>query len=355
MIRCFQFLTMILLVITLSGCNQGLPDPTSQEEPSSSDDRPTVAYITNGIASFWDIAEAGALKAGQDFDVEVLVHMPPNGIDDQKRMLEDMITLGVDGVAVSPINSANQLDILNQVAENTTLITHDSDAADSNRELYIGMSNYDAGRICGELVQSATADIEGTISLMIFVGRLGQDNARERRQGLIDQLMGRDSDSTRFDEPGQIIKNDRYVILGTRTDDFDFSKCKAHAEDSITTYPELNCMVGLFAYNPPQMLEAITSADKLGEIRVVGFDEDPATLQAITDGTCYGTVVQNPFEYGYQSVKVLSQVARGEVTFEDMDDFMDIPARKITHENVTPFWKELNALLGIDPNQTPSE
>jgi ribose transport system substrate-binding protein len=334
---------------TTTSINSTDSDNTVARSEIAEDTRPTVAYITNGIASFWDIAKAGALKAGEDFDAEVLVQMPANGIDDQKRMLEDAITNGLDGVAVSPINSDNQLDLLNEVAENTVLITHDSDAVNSDRELYIGMSNYDAGRLCGELVEAATADIDGTVSIMIFVGRLGQENADARRQGLIDQLMGRDSDPTREDKPGTVIKNERFIILGTRTDDFDRSKCKAHAEDSITAYPELKCMVGLFAYNPPQMLEATKNADKLGEIRIVGFDEDAITLRAIADGICYGTVVQNPFQYGYQSVKILTQVARGEIDLADMDDFIDIPARKIVKDNVMEFWTELNQLTGEEP------
>jgi ribose transport system substrate-binding protein len=342
-------------LLVLVGCDSSNENTTTEHGAGSEigevaePPRPTVAYITNGIASFWDIAAVGALRAGEDFDAEVLVQMPANGIDDQKRMLEDAITNGLDGVAVSPINSDNQLDLLNEVAENTVLITHDSDAVNSDRELYIGMSNYDAGRMCGELVEAATADIEGTVSVMIFVGRLGQENADARRQGLIDQLMGRDSDPTREDKPGSVIKNERFIILGTRTDDFDRSKCKAHAEDSITAYPDLKCMVGLFAYNPPQMLEATKNADKLGEIRIVGFDEDSITLRAIADGSCYGTVVQNPFEYGYQSVKILTQVARGEIDLADMDDFLDIPARKIVKNNVMEFWTELNKLTGEEP------
>jgi ribose transport system substrate-binding protein len=97
------------------------------------------------------------------------------------------------------------------------------------------------------------------------------------------------------------------------------------------------------------MLEATKNADKLGEIRIVGFDEDAITLRAIADGTCYGTVVQNPFEYGYQSVKILTQVARGEIDLADMDDFIDIPARKIIKGNVMEFWIELNKLIGEEP------
>ena len=40
-----------------------------------------------------------------------------------------------------------------------------------------------------------------------------------------------------------------------------------------------------------------------GQVKVVTFDEAEETLQGITDGSVYGTVVQNPFEYGRQSVE----------------------------------------------------
>ena len=125
--------------------------------------KPTVAFVTNGIASFWVIAQAGARAAGEEFDVEVLVRMPPDGVADQKRMLEELLTLGVDGIAVSPIDPDNQTDILNTCAAQTKLITHDSDAPKSNRICYVGMSNYDAGRMCGELVREAIPDVTGTL------------------------------------------------------------------------------------------------------------------------------------------------------------------------------------------------
>ena len=140
--RFFCF-TLLMLASVIAGCDSGDNNSsnTSPEIPDNTDPivvtTPTVAYVTNGIASFWDIAEAGAQQAGKDLNVDVQVHMPVDGVQDQKRMLEDLITQQVDGVAVSPIDSDNQLDLLNLVADETTLITHDSDAADTNRELYI--------------------------------------------------------------------------------------------------------------------------------------------------------------------------------------------------------------------------
>lgn len=302
-----------------------------------------VAYVTNGIASFWVIAEAGCKAAAKDLGVECTVRMP-DGAADQMRTLEELIALGVDGVAVSPIDPGNQTGILNDVAAATNLITQDSDAPDANRLAYIGMNNYDAGRMCGKLVKEALPD-GGEV--MIFVGRLGQLNADQRRQGVIDELLNRSNDSQRpFDPSDAVLKGDKYTILDTRTDDFDFAKAKSVAEDAIVKYPNIGCMVGLFAYNPPNILEAISGAGKLGEIKVVGFDEDDHTLQAIVDGNCYGTIVQNPYQYGYQSVELLSKLAAGDESALPEGGVLNIPARAIRQDNAQAFWDELKSLTG---------
>ena len=132
-----------------------------------------LAFVTNGVADFWTIGQAGAENAGKDLGVDVQVLMPAGGISEQKDILEDLITKGVDGVAVSPIDPVNQTALLNEVAGRAKLITHDSDAPDSNRLLYIGMDNYDAGRMCGKLVKEALPDGG---SVMILIGRMEQDN-----------------------------------------------------------------------------------------------------------------------------------------------------------------------------------
>lgn len=154
--------------------------------------KPTVAFVTNGIDPFWDIAAAGALMAGNEFDVNVEVIMPPEGAADQKRMVEDLLTKGVDGVAISPIDPENQSEFLNQIAEKTNLITHDSDAPKSNRLCYIGTDNVRAGRMCGELAMEARPD---GANIMIYVGRLEQLNAQQRRQGVIDAVTGKPEES----------------------------------------------------------------------------------------------------------------------------------------------------------------
>ncbi|GEM_PF-1138900 len=222
---------------------------------------PEYAFITNGVADFWTIAKAGAEKAAADLGVRVSVIMP-SSMTDQTRKIEDLLTRGTDGIAISPIDPANQGEVLAKAAEATTLITHDSDAPDSPRRVYIGMDNYEAGFLCGQLARES---LPNGGKVMLFIGRLDQDNAQRRRQGCIDGLLGRTQDPSRRDDPGAVLTSDdgNYVILGTMTDQFDRAKAKANAEDALLRHPDLAAMVGLFVYNPPAIIEALDRAGRL--------------------------------------------------------------------------------------------
>jgi ribose transport system substrate-binding protein len=310
---------------------------------SAKSGKPRIAYVTNGIDSFWVIAEAGAKAGGRKYDADVEVHMPAQGIADQKRIIEDLLTRGMDGIAISPIDAENETALINQAAARTRIITQDSDAPKSNRLCFIGVDNYGAGRMVGKLVKEAMP--QGG-KVMIFVGRLEQDNARLRRQGVIDELLDRSHDNTRFDAVGADLKGAKYSILGTLTDGFDFNRAKGLAEESMAKYPDLGCVVGLFAYNAPMCLEAIKQAGKLNQIKVVSFDEQAETLQAIKDGTCHGTVVQNPYMYGMESVRVLTAIVRGDNSVIPANKFIEVPARQIRRDNVEEFWADLKHKTG---------
>jgi ribose transport system substrate-binding protein len=181
---------------------------------------------------------------------------------------------------------------------------------------------------------------------MILIGRMEQDNSRKRRQGVIDELLGRPEDPERFDPPGDVVEGGGFKILGTLTDAFDLAKAKANAEDALSRHPELDAMIGLFAYNPPAILQALEQAGKLQTVKVIGFDEDEGTLAGIQSAAVHGTVVQNPYEYGYQSVKVLHALAGGDTSVVPADAFIHIPGRQIRKDNVDAFWADLKSKLG---------
>ena len=131
-----------------------------------------------------------------------------------------------------------------------------------------------------------------------------------------------------------------YIILGTLTDQFDRAQSKANVEDTLAKHSDIDAMVGLFAYNPVDILEALRQAGRLGEkqtIQVIAFDEADETLQGIKDGTVHGTVVQNPYEYGYRSIEVLAALESGRTDVIPDNKFIDIPARKIRKAEVDAF------------------
>ncbi len=145
-----------------------------------------VAFITNSIDPFWTLSEFGCNKAAEQFGCQVDVQMPSNGsIEEQKRFLETNAANKIDGVAISPIDPANQVAVINEACESMTVICQDSDAPASKREFYLGTSNYMAGRAAGKLIKQAIPD-GGEV--MLFVGKMEVLNAQERSQGIIDEL-----------------------------------------------------------------------------------------------------------------------------------------------------------------------
>jgi ribose transport system substrate-binding protein len=303
--------------------------------------KPHLAFVSNGVADFWTIAKAGAMAAGKELGCQVTVEFPGGGLGDQKRMLEDLVTRGIDGVSVSPIDPTNQAEVLALIAEKSLLITNDSDAPKAPRLCYIGMDNYDAGLMCGKLAREGCASGE----VAIFIGRLEQDNAKRRRQGFIDGLLGRTADATRYDEPGKVISEAGYTIVGTWTDSFDRAKAKANIEDVMIKHPKLALMTGLFEYNSTLAVEVLKQTGKLGTVKLAAFDEGAEVITAIKDGTVLGTVVQDPYGYGFESIKLLHALNQGDMSTIPANGIISISAKVIRKDNAEAFWKDLKAKI----------
>ena len=115
-------------------------------------------------------------------------------------------------------------------------------------------------------------------------------------------------------------------------------KAKENAEDALAKLPpDANvCMVGLWAYNPPQILSAVKDKVKdkqrLDRIKIVGFDEDDTTLDGIKAGEIYATVVQDPYGFGYESVKMMAALAKGDKSVLPKDGIKYVPTRIVAKE-----------------------
>src|SRR5215471_9639036 len=143
-----------LFVILFAGCDKGGGGGSSASTATTNAAPPQkivkIAFVTNNASEFWKIAAAGVRKYEAEGKVQVDIKMPPNGTTaEQNQILEDLSSQGYDAIAVSAIAPNDQVPVLNRVAEKSKLITFDSDAPKSNRLLYIGTNNYEAGKALG--------------------------------------------------------------------------------------------------------------------------------------------------------------------------------------------------------------
>ena len=136
----------------------------------------------------------------------------------------------------------------------------------------------------------------------------------------------------------------KYEIVGIFTDDKDTARAKLQAEGCLDKYDDIKCMVGLWSYNPPQILSAVKNAEKLGKVKIVGFDEDKVTLAGIKDGHIHGTIVQKPYSFGYKSIEYLAALARGQTVDVPDDKMMYIDHESIKKDTAAAYNEKMNRI-----------
>ncbi len=299
-----QYLKTIASIALLSLVACSGPNDTS----TSSVKKTKLCFITNVSADFWAYAEAGARQAEREFqDIEVFFRAGDGTTTKQKQIVDDLLVSGVKGVAISPTSAKNQVRMINEWSKDSYLITVDSDAPESDRICYLGTDNLAAGRQCGELIKEA---LPNGGKIMVFVGIKDMQNSIKRFQGIKDVLAGTNIE-----------------VIDLRTYGGDAAKARANAEDALTAHPDIAGLVGLWSYNPPACLEAVRAADLLGKVKIIAFDEAPKTLEAIDAGEIYGTVIQDPYTFGYDSMVLLRDlIAEGKSPQE-----AGVPENKIIH------------------------
>ncbi|WP_136616553.1 MULTISPECIES: sugar-binding protein [Mesorhizobium] len=292
------------------------------------DDKPTLAFVVNGASDFWKAAEAGVKKAqGElpDYTLE-LKYPEQSSVAIQQRLMDDLVTAGVKGIMVSAVDPKTSTDGLNKIASETALFTTDSDAPQTKRVAYIGSSNVDAGKQAAEIAKKAMPNGGKCLG---FVGLLGADNAKERIQGMKDGLAGT-----------------KIELIDVRGDDIDQARAKKNVEDALVASPDVTCMVGFYSYNTPRIYEALRDAGKLGSITVVGFDDDPITLGGVKEGTVAATVVQQPFEWAYQGMKLMAAYLKGDKSGIPEGGLIIIPTKIIGKDDVDAYAANLKAMSG---------
>ena len=319
----------LALTLGLAGCEKA-GGPADTAKPAAPGGKPRIFLVTNSNSDYWTAAEKGMRDAGNEYGAIVEMKRNEGGVEGQIKLLEDALSASdVRGVAVSVVEpkAVGISDVLEKLkAAGKAVITVDSDvdpSVASVRRAYVGSNNVKAGETLGK----AAAQVRPQGGKVVgFVGSRSAANAKERMEGFY-----KGAGDKFVDPPLEIFE-----------DGADMNRAMNLAEASITKYPNADVLLGLYSYNGPRIAQEVSKAPEFRKkVLVACFDLDEQLIEHLEKGNLDFTVVQNPYEIGKQSVRLLKALAEddkkvlGEM-LPDGKDVVDTGFRVIVPTDASP-------------------
>ena len=307
-----SLLLIAALTFTLGSCNK------------AKNDKVTIAVIPKSMGGdFWETVRKGCEEAAKELGVEMKFQgtLSETDIAEQNKIVENMINLGVAGIAIAPLNfKASKDAVESATAAKIPVVVFDSDVDTKARVSFVATDN----RKGGELGAKKMIELLGGKGNVIVLRYLqGTGSTEARGDGFI--AAAKAGGLTVLDDP---INPDDGSIAGS----------KKKATNALEKYVKNNKLElgGIFAcnlYSAMGMLGALDDLRNSGvevKTRFIGFDSSSDLVKALKDGRCAGLVVQNPHKMGYLAVKTLVQHLRG----QKVEPMVDTGAEMVTKDRL---------------------
>jgi ABC-type sugar transport system substrate-binding protein len=264
---------------------------------------------------FWAAVEAGAVQAGIDYGVDLVVLAPPTESDvtAQIAQVEDAVVQGAAGIAIAPTDPEALGPALDEaIAAGVNVVFVDSNG-NNEGVTFIGTDNQAGAALAGQYLCDNVAE-GGKVALL---------------QGIISTTTGQ----LRATGGAEALKACGLDLVAELPADWDVQKGQQVTEDILTMHPDL---AGIFASNDNMALgavEALRLQDLLDQVTLVGFDANPNAADAILAGEMEATIAQNPFNMGYFGVESLIKLVNGET----LDPVIDTGTLVVDASNAADF------------------
>ena len=277
-----------LVTLALCGCRPA---------GDTSSDTKRVILLTNGADPFWDAMLAGMRDAERDFDLkaaglrvvrEVNDGTPKGQIDHLRQYANQS---DIAAIAVSVTDSKNRAiarAMRGCQAAGIKVIAIDSDVdRDKSRDArfaYLGTDNVVGGQ---ELGRAAAGIRPEGGKYATFVGLKGAANAIERIDGFAQGA------------------GDKFIQVENLGDDMDLSVALKNVRDALDRNPDLDVLVGIWAYNAHAIVDVVTRRKLRNKITIVVFDAAQDAIVDMEAGNIDAMVVQNPYDMGYRGTRLM--------------------------------------------------
>ncbi len=293
-----SFLLGMILVLSLVAvaCQPAAaPEPAAEEAPAEeapaeeapAEEAPAAepeaksykfGLVTKALNNpFWELMHEGAKAVAAENNAEILYFAPTtaNNLEEQTRLVDDLITQKVDGIVLVPVDSEGIIPAIERAnAAGIPVALANTKANGGEFITFSAVENYDAML---EVAEYMVEKLGGKGKVVIIEGTAGAQTAIDRLKAINDVLA----------------KNPDIEILASQTAEFTRAKALEVMENLLQTHPEIDAVI---ACNDEEALGAIEAMDAAGRLEgtlVSGFDGNSDALKAVTAGRMTVTMFQN--------------------------------------------------------------
>jgi ribose transport system substrate-binding protein len=280
-----------------------------------SDGRRVIGVVPKGTSHlFWQTIHAGALKAGDEFGLEVFWQAPQLEIDSSRQIaiVENLISRQVDGILLAPVDEESLVSPVERAAERGIPVAIFDSSINTDKIIsFVATDNFEAGVMAGRRM-GAILGGQGKVGIIGFMP--GSASTVKRENGFIEAL-------NEFPD---------IEMVGLRYNMSDRAKAMAESENLMTAHPDL---AGLFADNESATdgtVRAVKQRGAVEQVKIVGFDSSEELIDELRAGTIDSIVVQDPFRMAYECMKAMADHLAGRDPLAELDSGSYL----VTRENV---------------------
>ncbi|MER8766361.1 sugar ABC transporter substrate-binding protein [Mesorhizobium sp. M0968] len=286
--------------------------------PASAADKIKVGLITKFPVPFYSTMEDAAKKyAAAHPEIELVTGQgqAATDIEGQIALIESMITQGVKGLAITPVDPTVAPALDKAVAAGIKVVLVDNSIPNwKGQTALVSTNNLNGGKIAGEYLKTV---LKSGDKIGILQGVPGVPALDDRVTGMMEGLG-----DVKIDVVGKGATNCT-LELGTSV-----------TEDILTANPDLKAIYSACGPPIPGAVKSISNAGIANDnLIVVGFDACCGEIEAIKSGAEDASVAQFPAKMGELGIDTVVKAIRG----EPVEANVDTGAGLVTLRNVKDF------------------
>lgn len=253
-----------------------------------------LAYIVSDInIPFWQIISKGIKDKSNELGYEIHIYSSNNLKKNELENLASAISLKIDGLIISPINSSTASTLL-EIAKMNKIPTIVADIGSDSQDYLSFLSSdnkkgaYELGKILSKYMKSLSWNKEGTVGIIAIPQK--RLNGKDRTIGFI-----------------QALEEDNIKVSGMYQQvDFSYEETYNYSKKLIDENKNLRAIWLQGSDKYKGALDAIKKANKQNEIALICFDAEPEFLEMIQNGDLVASAMQQPYIIGQEAVVTLN-------------------------------------------------